>query len=401
MHITDNPLRRPAVASRTGRTLAALAALAVVLPAAPAAAKPIPGRYIVTLQPGHDAKAVARGVDAAPRHVYSAALNGFAAALNAGQLNALERNPAVKAIEPDGEITTGTLLPGQQPGVEWPMTTQVFDFDPWGLDRIDQRTRPLSRSYSYWSTGQGVRVYVLDTGLQADHPEFGGRAANMYNATPGAATDCNGHGTHVAGTIGAKTWGVAKNVLLRGVKVLGADCSRYGDWSDFIEGVDWVKSNHIKPAVVNMSVGGEFHQAANDAVQSLAAPGLFVAVAAGNDDTDACQTSPASAGIAFATAASNYIDEKASFSNWGPCVDAYAPGASIRSTGLGGGSALKSGTSMASPHVAGTAALMCSLSPANCVSSVITDAIKQNATMNAIKGNPVGTPNRLLWKGQL
>ena len=375
-----------------GRALAAVVlALALLLAAAAAtaSAKPIPGHYIVTVKQGEDPRGIARAVQASPKHVYTSALNGFAAQLNDGQLNALRHNPQVELIEQDAEVSA--------------TATQFMDAagDPWGLDRIDQRARPLSKTYSYAKDGTGVRAYILDTGLQSGHTEFGGRAANMYNATTGGAADCNGHGTHVAGTVGARFFGVAKNVYLRGVKVLGGDCSKNGTWADVIEGVDWVKANHIKPAVANMSLGGGALASVNTAVNNLVAAGVFVAVSAGNDNVNACTASPASAGSAYTTASSTSTDAKSGFSNWGSCVDGYAPGSSIKSSTLGGGSGWMSGTSMASPHVAGVGALLCSYGPSYCTPSFVTSWINTWATSGVITGNPAGTPNRLLWKGGL
>jgi subtilisin family serine protease len=371
----------------------ALALCALMLTAAAAVAKPIPGHYIVTVAPGDDPRGIADSTGAKPRFVYRSALNGFAAELNDGQLNALRHNPHVESVEPDGEVTAAS--------------TQTMDAagDPWGLDRIDQHPLPLSHTYSYAKNGAGVRVYVLDTGIDTSHTEFGGRAANMFNATSGGSSDCNGHGTHVAGTVAARTYGVAKNAYLRGVKVLGGDCSKNGTWSAVIAGLDWVRASHIKPAVANMSLGGGNNSAVNTAVQNLISAGVFVAVSAGNGGVDACTQSPAAAPSAYTAAASTKTDARALFATWssnyGPCVDGYAPGASIKSTYLGGGTAVMSGTSMASPHVAGVGALLCSYGPAYCTPSFVTSWIKTWATSGVVTGNPAGTPNRLLWKGGL
>ncbi|MBA3747625.1 MAG: S8 family peptidase [Solirubrobacterales bacterium] len=270
--------------------------------------------------------------------------------------------------------------------------------EPWGLDRIDQLKLPLSKTYTYAKDGTGVRAYVLDTGVQADHSQFGGRAQNIYNATSGSSVDCHGHGTHVAGTVASRGFGVAKNAYIRAVKVLGGDCSKNGTWADVIEGVDWVKANHIKPAVANMSLGGGALTSVNTAVNNLSAAGVFVAVAAGNDNVNACTASPASAASAYTTASSTSWDAKSGSSNWGSCVDGYAPGNSIKSSTLGGGTGWMSGTSMASPHVAGTGALLCSYGAAYCTPSYITSWINTWSSPSVITGNPAGTPNRLLNK---
>jgi subtilisin family serine protease len=323
---------------------------------------------------------------------YTSAIKGFAARLPAPAVRALALNPLVSYIEPDREYRADV--------------TQTMDAngDPWGLDRIDQQALPLSGSYDYTASGEGVNAYIIDTGIWTLHPDFGGRADNVYDGVTldllGGATgeDCNGHGTHVAGTIGGATYGVAKGVSLHGVRVL--NCSGVGFTSQIIAGIDWVRENAVRPAVANMSLGGGFSQAMNDATTSLWDAGIFVAVAAGNSNADACQASPASASGAFTVAASERTDAKAAYSNWGPCVEAYAPGSAIKSDYLLGLTQTLSGTSMASPHVAGVAALYKSAF-GDIPSADLADAIIANATADAITGNPDGTPNRLLNKGSL
>jgi subtilisin family serine protease len=263
----------------------------------------------------------------------------------------------------------------------------------WGLDRIDQRNRPLSNSYTYTNTASNITAYIIDTGIQANHPQFGTRAQAVYGGS-----DCHGHGTHVAGTIGSTTYGVAKNVRLRGVRVLG--CSGTGSYSAIIAGIDWVRLNATKPAVANMSLGGGFSSAINTAVTNLVNSGVFVAVAAGNENQNACNVSPASATGVFTTASSTSTDAKSSFSNWGSCVEAYAPGSSITSTWINSGTATISGTSMASPHVAGVAALYKG-TYGDASASTISNWLISNATTGVITGNPSGTPNRLLYKSTL
>ncbi len=353
---------------------------------ATAAGKAIPGSYIVTLKEGADPRAVAAVAGVGPKHVYEAALNGFAADLNDGQLNALRHNRDVESIEEDQEATADA--------------TQSMDAngDPWGLDRIDERALPLSGSYTYNTSGSGVRAYIIDTGLQANHPQFGSRASNVYDAFGGSGNDCNGHGTHVGGTVGGATYGVAKAALLRGVRVL--DCNGSGSYAGIIAGVDWVRKNHIKPAVANLSLGGGYSASLNTAVNNLAGAGVFTAVAAGNSNANACNYSPASASAAFTTAAATKADAKASYSNYGSCVDAYAPGSAIKSAWINGGVNTISGTSMASPHVAGVGALYKS-AYGDAASSTISTWIINNATTGVITGNPSGTPNRLLYKGGL
>lgn len=349
----------------------------------------IPGEYIVVLKEGADPRGVAAAVGADPRYVYEAVVNGFAGALNHGQLKALENHPAVEYVEAD-----------QVMSIE---ATQYMDSygHPWGLDRIDERDLPLSGSYTYSYTGNGVRAYIIDTGLDVDHAQFEGRAMNVYDAFGGSGNDCNGHGTHVGGTVSGKTYGVAKKSLPRGVRVL--DCNGSGSTSGIIAAVDWVRTNALKPAIANMSLGGGYSSTLNSAVNNLSSSGIFVAVAAGNSNADACNYSPASAAYAFTTAASTKTDYKASYSNYGSCVDAYAPGSSIKSAWIGSGNTETNtinGTSMASPHVAGVAALY-KHRYGDVSSSTIDSWIKNNATTNHIKSNVTGTPNRLLFKASL
>jgi subtilisin family serine protease len=342
----------------------------------------IEGSYIVVLNEGADPRSVAAVAGVSPRYVYTAALNGFAAQLNEGQLNALRHNPNVDYVEQDQEVQAAATQSGAT----------------WGIDRIDQRSRPLSGTYTYTTTATNVYAYVIDTGIQTSHSNFGGRAAVSYDALGGNGQDCHGHGTHVAGTIGSATYGVAKGVRLRAIRVL--NCSGSGSSSGIIAGIDWVRLNRTNPAVANLSLGGGYSSASNTAVTNLANSGVFVAVAAGNSNANACNYSPASASAVTTVASSTSSDAKSSFSNYGSCVDLYAPGSSITSTWLNGGTNTISGTSMASPHVAGVGALY-KATYGNASQATIDSWIKTNATANVITGNVTGTPNRLLYKAAL
>jgi subtilisin family serine protease len=362
--------------------IAAAASPFRVAAVARAQGKVIPDHYIVVLKAGADPRSVAAVAHANPNYVYDAALNGFAAQLNAGQLNALQHNPNVDYIEQDQEASIDTTQSSAT----------------WGLDRIDQRNLPLSTTYTYNKTASNVYAYIIDTGIQTSHSDFGGRAAVSYDALGGNGQDCNGHGTHVAGTVGGARYGVAKAVRLRAVRVL--NCSGSGTYSQIIAGVNWVRQNHASPAVANMSLGGSFSSALNSAVTNMINSGVFTAVAAGNSNANACNFSPASASGTLTVAASDRTDTRASFSNYGGCVELYAPGVSVTSDWKNSGVNTISGTSMASPHAAGVGALY-KATYGNAASSTIVSWIINNATASVIKSNPSGTPNRLLYKSTL
>jgi subtilisin family serine protease len=376
-------------------TLAACAETPSTAPAEPdgpslaamAGGAKIPDQYIVVFAddvtdvPGLTQRLAAQH-GGAVRYTYTSALKGFAASMSAQAAAALANNPNVAYVEQDQVMTADATQTGAT----------------WGIDRVDQRNLPLSGTYTYTTTASTVYAYIIDTGIYTSHSQFGGRATNVYDALGGNGQDCHGHGTHVAGTVGASTYGIAKAVRLRGVRVL--NCSGSGSTSGIIAAVDWVRANRTNPAVANMSLGGGYSSSLNTAVTNLVNSGVFVAVAAGNSSANACNYSPASASGTVTVAASTSSDARASYSNYGGCVDLYAPGSSITSTWLNGGTNTINGTSMASPHVAGVAALY-KATYGNASSSTIASWLINNATTNVISGNVSGTPNRLLYKSSL
>lgn len=344
---------------------------------------PVPGKYIVTLKAGASTEAAAKAVDAAAVRRFDGVLNGFAARLTGEQLGKLRRDRRVAAIEQDQIVSIDT--------------TQRAPL-PWGLDRIDQRSRTRDKRYTYNSSGRGVNAYVIDTGLDVTHPDFGGRASIAWAASRfnGDGRDCNGHGTHVAGTVGAKTYGVAKSVNVRALRVL--DCNGEGSMSDVVAAVDWLRTHAAKPAVANLSLGGPKSSALNTAVMNLSKSGVFVSVAAGNSNKDACQFSPSGARWVMTVGATTTYDKRATFSNWGPCVDINAPGYGVYSTWPGGGHKGMTGTSMAAPHVSGVAALYLS-THRTATFPQVQKWLNDNSTHSLSRLRQQA--NRLLYKGNL
>ena len=351
--------------------------------------------YIVTLRPATgDSHGIA--ADAARRsggllaHVYSRALSGFAITIPDALAAWLANDPRVLSVEQDQVMTADTTQTGAT----------------WGLDRIDQRSRPVNGTYIYNATGAGVTAYIIDTGIRLTHTQFGGRAVTGFDAvTPGgSANDCNGHGTHVAGTVGGSTYGVAKSVRLVAVRVLG--CNGSGTTSGVIAGIDWVTSNHQagQPAVANMSLGGGASSALDTAVRNSINDGVAYAVAAGNGNVfgiaqNACNSSPARVSQAMTISATDSNDRKASWANFGTCVDWFAPGVSITSAWSTSNTATNtiSGTSMATPHTTGVAALYLQTHTTSSPQQV-RDALAANATPNVVTSAGTGTPNRLLFE---
>lgn len=351
--------------------------------------KAVPGQYIVVFKEGTaDAPGLARrlvtqaGGDL--RHTYTRALRGFSARLAPQAVEALRRNPNVAFIEEDQEVSL----------------TATQTNATWGLDRIDQRDRPLNGTYVYNLTGAGVHAYIIDTGIRTSHNDFSGRATAVFDAFGGNGQDCNGHGTHVAGTVGGETWGVAKDVYLHAVRVL--NCQGNGTTSGVIAGVDWVTANHIKPAVANMSLGGGISTALDNAVRNSIAAGVTYVVAAGNEGVNACNGSPSRVAEALTVGSSTSSDTRSSFSNYGSCLDLFAPGSSITSAWYTSNTATNtiSGTSMAAPHVAGVAALYLQANP-NAAPAQVSAAIVNNASTGKLTGIGSGSPNRLLYSGFL
>ncbi len=318
---------------------------------------------------------------------YDTVLKGFAIYLpdtaGAAFIEAMKKNPHVLSVESDTIVNIDA-------------TTQSNP--DWGLDRIDQKALPLNSTYSYLQTGSGTTAYIVDTGILSSHQEFSGRVLSGYTAISdgNGTTDCNGHGTHVAGTVGGTTYGVAKNVNLVPIRILGCDGS--GASSNVIAGLDWILKNGKKPAVVNMSLGGEANASLDSAVENLFNNGYVMVVAAGNSNTDACSSSPARVSKAITVAATDSTDTRASYSNYGSCVDIFAPGSQINSSWIGSNTATKvlNGTSMATPHVVGVVGEMLQSTPTATPQTTSTNLLNQ-ASNNVVK-NPSGSPNRLLYK---
>ncbi|CCH31454.1 S8 family peptidase [Actinosynnema sp. NPDC047251] len=359
----------------------------IVSPAATATATPIPGSYIVTLnRQSRSATAAAAAAGVTPTRVYDSAFTGFAATLTPNQLRKLSRDPAVRLIEQDLLVTDA--LDTTQPSPP-----------SWGIDRVDQKNLPLSASYTYTATGAGVHAYIIDTGITPSHPDYGGRATFDHNAIDTNNTDCQGHGTHVAGTIGSQTYGVAKGVRLHGVKMM--NCAGSTTTSAAIGAVDWVTRNAQKPAVANTSWNYPATASLETAIRNMIASGVFLATSAGNTGGNSCDRLPRKVETASVVASTERTDARSSFSSTGSCVDLYAPGSAIISTLRTGATGSMSGTSMATPHVAGVAALYKSRY-GDQPSATVHNWLTTNATPNVVSGGTTGgTVNRLLFTAGL
>ena len=357
--------------------------------------KPIPNRYIVVLndtnlpdsdeETGNAVSRLAREYRGNVHNVYTRALKGYAAEMSEDEALRLSDDPLVKYVEED------SVIEAQQ-------TTQTNA--TWGISRIDQRSfvNPLDTNYNYGTSGKGVNVYVMDNGILTTNVDFEGRAFNAFDAYPSdpPVSQCDGHGTHVAGTIGSKTYGVAKNVLIYSVKIL--PCYGSGTTATAIAGIDWINHNAIRPAVVNLSAATTTAQSLDDAVKNSIASGITYVVAAGNYSSDACGYSPARLPEAITVSSTGPSDSWVSTTNYGACVDIFAPGANITSLGNASDTAISamSGTSTSAPHVAGAVALYLEANPTASPQQV-SDALRSKATVNAIYNLPSGSSNLLLY----
>ncbi|MEO8561459.1 MAG: S8 family serine peptidase [bacterium] len=356
----------------------------------PAAGTPISGEYIVRFhdaEPDVDARIRAlRGrIDGSIDGTYRRAIKGvFVRRLSDRAVAVLRADPSVVSVEQNMTVVGAATQSNA----------------PWGIDRLDQRNRPLSTTYTYGPTGSGVTAYIIDSGINFSHVEFGGRASlgvDIVSPSNGGV-DCSGHGTLISGIAGGATYGVAKNVRLVAVRVL--DCATRGNTAGFIAGIDWVTTHRVLPAVANLSVGTPYSATLNAAVRNSIASGVVYTIASGNSNVDACTSSPSSTVEAITVAATDIYDEWANFSNNGPCVDLAAPGVSITSATIGSPTATQSvyGTSFSAPHVAGAAALYLQLHPTDTPAQVQA-ALTSNATIGVLSIVPAGSPNKLLYTG--
>jgi subtilisin family serine protease len=355
------------------------------------ASRPIPGRYIVVFKdsvanPATEAASLMQGRGGQVLHTYTRAIKGFAASLPDAALQGIRNNPNVSYVEQDQTVSLKQVVSPQNQAT-------------WGLDRIDQADLPLDTQYHFTRTGAGVNAFIIDTGIRADHVEFTGRVLPGYNTVADAndTNDCNGHGTHVAGTVGGTTWGVAKGVALIPVRVL--DCTGSGSWSGAIAGIDWVANSPLRPAVANLSFGGGASSSVDAAVAGAVSKGVTMVVAAGNSSADACLSSPAREPSSITVGATVSNDYRASYSNYGSCVDIFAPGTGITSAWNTSATSTNkiSGTSMATPHVAGVAALALAANPTATPAAITSLLISSATTNRLVSASLYGAPNLLLY----
>ncbi len=403
MAVMRHPRRRLAVLGAAA-SAALVASLVSALPAGAAPAAPegrvqyagaanaVAGSYIVTLKADEarsttaEGRALAEKYGAAVERTYSKALNGYEIEASEAEAKRLAADPAVASVVQNRTFT---------------ISATQSNPPSWGLDRIDQRNRPVNRAYTYPdSAGQGVTAYIIDTGVRISHSDFGGRASNGYDAVDGdnVAQDGNGHGTHVAGTVAGTAYGVAKKARIVGVRVLNNSGS--GTTAQVVAGIDWVARNAVKPAVANMSLGGGADSTLDAAVRNAIASGVTFVVAAGNESTNASTKSPARVTEAITVGATTSTDARAGYSNYGSVLDLFAPGSSITSAWRTSDTATNtiSGTSMASPHVAGAAALYLAGNP-SATPAQVSSALTSSATTGVVTSPGSGSPNRLLYVG--
>ena len=374
----------PAPAFAAGGPYRAVA-LAVSTPAPAADARIIPGAYIVSFRAGANPGTSLAALKASATAQWRNALNGYAANLTDAQVKALSHNADVVAIERDAWHDNA-------------LDTTQTNPPAWGIDRVDQASLPLSASYTYTATGTGVHAYIIDSGVDPGHPNFGGRATQDFNSAGGQNIDCNGHGTHVAGTIGSTSYGLVKNIRLHGVKWL--NCSGGGTNSGAVSAVNWVTANHVKPAVANASWNMTYSSTLATALTNMMNAGVFLAASAGNTGGNSCDRLPRNLTAALVVAATTSTDARASYSSIGSCVDVYGPGSAIVSTIPGGGTASYNGTSMSTPHAAGIAALY-KATYGDASQATVHAWVVNNATVGVVTGSLSGTPNRLLFKSTL